>query len=81
MKTYFGVDYRKKFSYGTIMTPVAQITKQGRLANHPQTLVNFSVSTCKLRFHKRLQSYTLGLSVRRLGSERSQICRPLVILG
>ncbi|UCF84844.1 MAG: hypothetical protein JSV50_04220 [Desulfobacteraceae bacterium] len=29
MKTYFGVDYRKKFSYGTIMNEKGIILKQG----------------------------------------------------
>jgi len=38
---YIGVDYHKKFSYGTIMTESGQIIKQGRFANHPQAVANF----------------------------------------
>ena len=41
MKTLVGVDYHKKFSYGTIMTESGQIIKQGRFANHPQAVANF----------------------------------------
>ena len=41
MKTFVGVDYHKKFSYGTIMTESGQTIKQGRFANHPQAVANF----------------------------------------
>lgn len=41
MKTFVGVDYHKKFSYGTIMTETGQIIKQGRFANHPQAVAGF----------------------------------------
>ena len=33
MKMFFGVDYHKKFSYGTIMDQTGQILKQGQFAN------------------------------------------------
>ena len=33
MKTYFGVDYHKSFSYGTIVTGSGEIIKQGRFPN------------------------------------------------
>ena len=41
MKTFVGVDYHKAFSYGTIMTQSGQILKQGRFANHPQSVEQF----------------------------------------
>ncbi|HEC03810.1 MAG TPA: IS110 family transposase [Phycisphaerales bacterium] len=41
MKTFVGVDYHKKFSYGTIMTETGQIIKQGRFANHPNSVAGF----------------------------------------
>jgi transposase len=41
MRTFVGVDYHKKFSYGTIMTEAGQIIKQGRFANHPQAVAGF----------------------------------------
>jgi len=41
MKTYVGVDYHKKFSYGTIMTEEGEIIKQGRFANHPEAVSGF----------------------------------------
>lgn len=41
MKTYVGVDYHKKFSYGTIMTETGQIIKQGKFANHPNSVAGF----------------------------------------
>jgi transposase len=41
MKTFVGVDYHKKFSYGTIMTEAGEIIKQGRFANHPDSVAGF----------------------------------------
>jgi transposase len=41
MKTFVGVDYHKKFSYGTIMTEAGEIIKQGRFANHPDSVASF----------------------------------------
>ena len=41
MKTFVGVDHHKAFSYGTIMTQSGQILKQGRFANHPESLSGF----------------------------------------
>jgi len=41
MRTFIGVDYHKKFSYGTIMTEAGQIIKQGRFANHPASVAGF----------------------------------------
>ena len=41
MKTFVGVDHHKAFSYGTIMTQTGQILKQGRFANHPESLSSF----------------------------------------
>jgi len=41
MKTFVGVDHHKAFSYGTIMTQTGQILKQGRFANHPESLSRF----------------------------------------
>ena len=41
MKTFVGIDYHKKFSYGTIMTETGQILKQARFDNHPQAISNF----------------------------------------
>ncbi|MHC4179353.1 MAG: IS110 family RNA-guided transposase [Planctomycetota bacterium] len=41
MKTYIGIDYHKRYSYGVIMTERRQIIKQGRFDNHPQALREF----------------------------------------
>jgi len=41
MRTFVGVDYHKKFSYGTIMTETGEIIKQGRFANHPDSVAGF----------------------------------------
>jgi transposase len=41
MKTYFGVDYHKRFSYGTIMDQQGHILKQGRFGNNPEPLSSF----------------------------------------
>ena len=41
MKTYFGVDYHKRFSHGTIMTESGKILKQGRFSNHPESVASF----------------------------------------
>ena len=41
MKTFVGVDYHKAFSYGTIMTQTGKILKQGRFANHPESVGDF----------------------------------------
>jgi transposase len=41
MKTFFGVDYHKAFSYGTIMSQTGEILKQGRFGNHPEGLARF----------------------------------------
>jgi len=41
MKTYFGVDYHKKFSHGTIMTESGKILKQGRFSNQPESVARF----------------------------------------
>jgi transposase len=41
MKTYFGVDYHKKFSYGTIMNEKGKILKQGRFSNHRESVNQF----------------------------------------
>jgi transposase len=41
MKTFVGVDYHKKFSYGTIMTETGQIIKQGRFPNDPRAVAGF----------------------------------------
>ena len=35
MKTYIGIDYRKRFSYVTIMREAREIVKQSRFNNHP----------------------------------------------
>jgi transposase len=41
MKTFVGVDYHKKFSYGTIMTTTGAIVKQGRFSNSAESLSRF----------------------------------------
>lgn len=41
MKTYFGVDYHKRFSHGTIMTESGKILKQGRFSNQPDSAAGF----------------------------------------
>jgi transposase len=41
MKTYFGVDYHKKYSHGTIMTESGKILKQGRFSNHRESVGQF----------------------------------------
>jgi hypothetical protein len=41
MKAFFGVDYHKAFSYGTIMNETEEILKQGRFGNHPEALERF----------------------------------------
>ena len=41
MKTYFGVDYHKKFSHGTIMNEKGKILKQGRFSNHRDSIAQF----------------------------------------
>jgi len=41
MKTYVGIDYHKRFSYGTIMTEAGQIIKQSRFDNHPEAVAAF----------------------------------------
>ena len=45
MKTFFGVDYHKRFSYGTIMGETGEIIKQGRFGNHPESVERFLAST------------------------------------
>ena len=41
MKTYFGVDYHKKYSHGTIMNEKGKILKQGRFSNHRESADQF----------------------------------------
>jgi transposase len=41
MKTYFGVDYHKKFSHGIIMDEKGIILKQGRFNNNKQSIEKF----------------------------------------
>ncbi|HUW19844.1 MAG TPA: IS110 family transposase [Sedimentisphaerales bacterium] len=41
MKTYFGVDYHKKYSQGTIMNEEGKILKQGRFLNHRESVDRF----------------------------------------
>ena len=46
MKTYFGVDYHKKYSHGTIMNEKGKILKQERFLNHREPEENnFSMFT------------------------------------
>jgi len=47
MKTYVGIDYHKRFSYGTIMTETGQIVKQSRFDNHPESVASFLGSHCE----------------------------------
>jgi len=46
MKTYVGIDYHKRFSYGTIMTEAGQIVKQSRFDNHPAAVAAFLADRC-----------------------------------
>jgi transposase len=41
MITYFGVDYHKKFSHGTIMNEKGEILKQGRFSNNKECIEKF----------------------------------------
>ncbi len=41
MKTYFGVDYHKKFSHGTIMNEKGIILKQGKFNNNKECIEKF----------------------------------------
>jgi len=41
MKTYFGVDYHKKYSHGTIMNEKGKILKQERFLNHRESVNKF----------------------------------------
>jgi transposase len=41
MKTYVGIDYHKRFSYGTIMTEAGTIVKQAKFNNHPEAVAAF----------------------------------------
>jgi len=41
MKTYFGVDYHKKYNHGTIMSEKGKILKQGRFLNHRESINKF----------------------------------------
>jgi hypothetical protein len=41
MKTYFGVDYHKKFSHGTIMNEKGTKLKQGRFNNNKECIEKF----------------------------------------
>lgn len=41
MKIYFGVDYHKAYSHGTIMNEKGKILKQGRFSNHPESVARF----------------------------------------
>jgi transposase len=41
MKTYFGVDYHKKYSHGTVMNEKGKILKQGRFSNHRESVGQF----------------------------------------
>ena len=41
MKTFFGVDYHKAFSYGAIMDETGEILKRGRFANRPEAVAGF----------------------------------------
>ena len=41
MKTYVGIDFHKRFSYGTIMTDSGTVLKHGRFANHPGAVESF----------------------------------------
>ena len=41
MRTFFGVDYHKAFSYGTIMSETGEVLKQGRFSNHPRSVADF----------------------------------------
>jgi len=46
MKTFIGIDYHKRFSYGTIMTEAGQIVKQSRFNNHPKAVAAFLGDCC-----------------------------------
>jgi hypothetical protein len=41
MRTYFGVDYHKKYSHGTIMDEKGKILKQGRFSNNQESVEQF----------------------------------------
>ena len=41
MRTYFGVDYHKKYSHGTIMDEKGKILKEGRFSNHQESVEHF----------------------------------------
>jgi transposase len=41
MRTYFGVDYPKKYSHGTIMNEKGELLKQGRFSNHRESVDEF----------------------------------------
>jgi transposase len=41
MKTYFGVDYHKKYRHGTITNEKGKILKQGRFLNHRESVSKF----------------------------------------
>jgi len=46
MKTFIGIDYHKRFSYGTIMIEAGQIVKQSRFNNHPKPVAAFLGDCC-----------------------------------
>lgn len=46
MKNYVGIDYHKRFSYGTIMTEAGKIVKQSRFNNHPKAIAAFLGDSC-----------------------------------
>jgi len=41
MKRFVGVDYHKRFSYGTIMDEQGAILKEGRFSNDPESVASF----------------------------------------
>lgn len=41
MKTFVGVDYHKKFSYGAVMNEAGDILKQGRFSNTAESVAGF----------------------------------------
>ncbi len=45
MKTLFGVDYHRRFSFGTIMNEGGEILKQADSGTTPSRLLAFSGST------------------------------------
>jgi len=46
MKTFIGIDYHKRFSYGTIMTEAGAIVKQARFNNCPEAVTAFLADSC-----------------------------------